>query len=75
MPPEPPRDTCDCVARQPTAFPSKKVGRYAKIRGFQHGVRVPLGVREGLSGGTRAPFYLLKKKIFHNSSAGDSSIS
>ena len=22
-------DACDCVARQPTAFPSKKVGRYA----------------------------------------------
>ena len=29
MPPDPPRDACDCVARQPTAFPSKKVGRYA----------------------------------------------
>ena len=28
MPPDPPMDACDCVARQPTAFPSKKVGRY-----------------------------------------------
>ena len=28
MPLEPPRDACDCVARQPTAFPSKRVGRY-----------------------------------------------
>ena len=34
------------------------------IRGFQPGVRVPLGVGKGLSGGTRAPFYLLKKKSF-----------
>ena len=37
---------------------------YLYGRGFQPGVRVPLGVREGLSGGTRAPFYLLKKKSF-----------
>ena len=47
-----------------------KARRTLYNRGFQPGVRVPLGVREGLSGGTRAPFYLLKKKIFHNSSAG-----
>ena len=29
--PGPPRDACDCVAPQPTAFPSKRVGRYATI--------------------------------------------
>ena len=33
LPPDPPRDACDCVARQPTAFPSKKVGRYGTIGG------------------------------------------
>ena len=31
MPPDPPRDACDCVPRHPTTFPSKKVGRYGSI--------------------------------------------